>query len=475
MGGPLVVTSAHGTAIATDGMRAAIDRSAAVSELLGRVVAAVHRAELVPGAPPLAAADHAARSARTASDHLHDALIAAVERYSAADLAAWTEFDAGMGVVGAAVGEAAGVELRLGLLLAGAVAAPALALMTPGLALLAATHHDAHATGDGGKAGSPTGIARFLIDHPQVTSNPRFVAAVRGIADGMDEGMLAGAGIPPLLAIALGATGRTGVGTSARALMTAGPAVGLLKESPVDVQRVQTTAVAAAPAGAAERLDRVPEVNQVRIERYSAPDAPDRFVVYVGPTETFDPQPEGEPWDLASNVGGVGGQDVASIRATELAMADAGITADSQVQLVGFSQGGMVATRIAADGRWDAVGLQTFGAPAGNVALPDGIHGMAVRNREDFVPALAGPQTDHRLLQVERTVYADPAQMPTDQAAPGHQRVAYAATAQAIDAARSSDVRAQTAALDGFTGDYAGRPGATITSSLYHSTRRDGT
>jgi hypothetical protein len=65
--------------------------------------------------------------------------------------------------------------------------------------------------------------------------------------------------------------------------------------------------------------------------------------------------------------------------------------------------------------------------------------------------------------------------MPTDQAAPGHQRVAYAATAQAIDAARSSDVRAQTAALDGFTGGYAGRPGATITSSLYHSTRRDGT
>jgi hypothetical protein len=478
MGGPLIVTSAHGTAVATDGMRAAVDRSAAVSELLGRVVSAVHRAELVPGAPPLAAADHAARSARTASDHLHGALVASVERYSATDRAAKAEFDAAMGIVGATVGEAAGVELRLGAMVAGVLAAPALALAGPGLALLAAMHHGARpAAGGSKKAGpsKPDGIAGFLLDHPQLTSNPRFVAAVRGLADGLDEGLVAGAGMPPLLAIALGATGRTGVRTSADVLMTAGPRVGLLKESPVDVQRVQQTAVAAPPSGTADRLERVPEVNQVRIERYSAPDAPDRFVVYVGPTETFDPQPEGEPWDLASNVGGVGGQDVAAIRATEMAMADAGITADSQVQLVGFSQGGMVATRIAADGRWDAVGLQTFGAPAGNVALPDGIQGMAVRNQEDFVPALAGPQTDDHLLQVERTVYADPSRMPTDQAAPGHQRVAYAATAQAIDAARSSDVREQSTALDGFTGDYAGRPGATITASLYHATRRDGT
>jgi hypothetical protein len=64
--------------------------------------------------------------------------------------------------------------------------------------------------------------------------------------------------------------------------------------------------------------------------------------------------------------------------------------------------------------------------------------------------------------------------MPTDQAAPGHQRVAYAATAQAIDAARSDDVRTQTQALDDFAADYARQPGSTITASVYHATRRDG-
>ncbi|MFW8745993.1 hypothetical protein, partial [Mesorhizobium japonicum] len=83
-------------------------------------------------------------------------------------------------------------------------------------------------------------------------------------------------------------------------LMAAGPTLGLLKESPVDVQRVQQASVAAPPVGARARLDRVPEVDQVRIERYTAPGEPDRFVVYVGPPETFAPRPQGEPWDLAS-------------------------------------------------------------------------------------------------------------------------------------------------------------------------------
>jgi hypothetical protein len=98
-----------------------------------------------------------------------------------------------------------------------------------------------------------------------------------------------------------------------------------------------------------------------------------------------------------------------------------------------------------------------------------------VRNAEDFVPALAGPQADHHLLQVERTAYADPSRMPTDQPAPGHQRVAYDATAAAIDAARSDDVRRQSAALDDFTGDYATEPGSSITAYSYHAVRRDGT
>ncbi|MGN6327137.1 hypothetical protein [Pseudolysinimonas sp.] len=467
MGGPLVISPPGATVIATDGMRAAVDRAHALAAHLDHAVRTVHRAELVPGALPMPHLGSLLRGASSAADRLADAIDAASHRYAAAEHRAGSAFDALASVGGAllggtlgAVGRMAGVAAGLQVLGGGVVGLGILA--TEGAALKRAS------------SGVGTGVGRLLVQHPQLLSNPRFVAAVRGVADGLDEGMGTAVGLPPAVAVALGATGATGVRTSAGALMHGGPAAGLLKESPVDVQRVDRQAVTAPPVGAAQRLTRVPEGNQVRIERYSAAGRDDRYVVYVGPTETFDPGPKGEPWDLASNVGGVGGEDVGSIRATELAMTDAGIRPGSEVQLVGFSQGGMVAARIAADGNWNAVGLQTFGAPVGNVALPDGMHGMQVRNAEDFIPALAGPQTDAHLLQVERTVYADPSQMPTDQAAPGHQRVAYAATADAIDAARSRDVREQSAALDAFTGDYAAQDGSSITAFSYHATRRDG-
>ena len=55
------------------------------------------------------------------------------------------------------------------------------------------------------------------------------------------------------------------------------------------------------------------------------PACPPRYVVYVGPTETFSPRATTEPWDLTSNVAGSAGQSAGSFRATEQAMRDAGI------------------------------------------------------------------------------------------------------------------------------------------------------
>jgi hypothetical protein len=261
------------------------------------------------------------------------------------------------------------------------------------------------------------------------------------------------------------------VRTSARGMLAVGPLVGLFRETPVKVERTSTTEISSPPVGAAERLDRVPEGDQVRIEKYSAPGEPNRFVVYVGPTETFSPVADHEPWDLTSNVGGVGGLDVGSFRATELAMHDAGVESGDQVQFVGFSQGGLIATMLAGSGQWNAAGLQTFGAPAGNIELPDGLNGMAVRNTDDFIPLLAGPQLDHHLLQVERRAFAEGTPLPTYHAAPAHQRDAYMATATAVDEATSSAVRDQSAALNSFTADYAGRPGSTVTAMVYHGER----
>jgi hypothetical protein len=315
-------------------------------------------------------------------------------------------------------------------------------------------------------------LRQWMIDHPQTITNPGFVEAVRITAMSVDEAAGGAAGLPPgLSTVIAGASGFTGVEAGAAYILGATRPFGLFREGPVSVDRVGTTTIAAPAAGSVERLARVPEGDQVRIERYDAPGMPPRFVVYVGPTETFSPQATAEPWDLTSNVQGVAGLDAGSLRATRAAMLDAGIAPGDEVQLIGFSQGGLVATRLAASGDWNVAGLETYGAPAGNIVLPEGLSGMAVRNTDDFIPALAGPQLDDHLLQVERQAFAPGSPIPAELAAPAHQRTAYDATAEVIDHAASDAVRQQVAAMDAFTADYRERDGSTITAMVYQATR----
>lgn len=310
---------------------------------------------------------------------------------------------------------------------------------------------------------------RWLMAHPELVTSPEFAAAVRLLATSLDEAALSALGLPPPLLVKL--DGGRGVETNAAGMVAVGSLLGLFRETPVRVERVATASAADPPVGVSGRLDRVPEGDQVRIERYEAPGEPPRYVVYVGPTETFSPVAGDEPWDLTSNVAGVAGLSAGSFRATELAMHDAGIGPGDEVQLVGFSQGGLVASLVAASGDWNVRGLETHGAPVGNIELPSGLNGLAVRHTDDFIPALAGPQLDHSLVQIEREAFADGRPLPTTQAAPAHQRVAYAETAALVDAARSSVVRDQVAAMDDFTSDYAGREGAGITVFRYHAER----
>ncbi len=464
-GGPLLVTPVGSLQVATDRMQAHLeqlntlaDQLSAASRSLLAIDASVAW-DAVPGSPPAArrstaeigAAIHAGRAAHRVTEHLVHALRSAIASYDDAEEQALSRADRLAALGGAELG----VLIRIGL---------------PVIGLLGLTAWLASKVPDPGGARS-AGISRFLLDHPEFITGPRFVEGVRMFTSGLDEGTSTFLGIPVPVAILLGATGVTGVRSSARGLLTVGPLVGLFRETPVTVDRVSTRTVATPAVGAVQRLERVPEVDQVRIEKYDSPGQPSRFVVYVGPTETFSPVADHEPWDLTSNVGGVGGLDVGAYRASELAMRDAGVTAGSPVQFVGFSQGGLIASMLAGSGDWNAAGIQTFGAPAGNIQLPDGLSGMAVRNTDDFIPMLAGPQLDHHVLQVERRAFADGVALPDYHAAPAHQRDAYMATATVVDRATSAAVREQSAALDAFTGDYAAQQGATITVTSYHAER----
>jgi hypothetical protein len=321
-------------------------------------------------------------------------------------------------------------------------------------------------------------LQQWMLDHPELLTSPEFATLVRRVVSNTDDAALGAAGMPPWASMLLGEQGLgiLGVGTSAGVLIAVGTASGsrVFHETPVRVDRVAEQRTADAPSGAEERLARVPSDEQIRIERYTAPGAPPRYVVYVAPTQTFSPIAGEEPWDLTSNVAGVAGLPAGSIRATEQAMADAGITADSEVVLVGFSQGGLVADAVAASGDWNTVGLETYGDPGGGIELPEGIRGVAVRHSDDFVVATGGAQQATDRTIVERRAYPEGSTIPSDLPAPAHQKRAYAETARLLDAARSPELRAELDALDAFTRDYAGRDGSEITTFSYRAERVPG-
>lgn len=318
-------------------------------------------------------------------------------------------------------------------------------------------------------------LEKFMLEHPELITSPEFSALVRRVVTGADDAVLGGAGVSPLVLAILGdhGLGLLGVGSSAAVITGLGALSGtrVLTETPVRVDRVGSTVGTAPPAGAADRLARVPDEKQIRIERYAVPGRADRFIVYVAPTQTFSPVADAEPWDLTSNIAGVGGIASGSIRATEQAMAAAGIAADSPVVLVGYSQGGLVADAIAGSGRWNVAGLETYGDPGGAIELPEGIRGIAVRHSDDFVVSTGGPQPPVDRVIVERRAYPEGASMPTDRLAPAHQKDAYAVTARQLDAARSTAIRDELRHLDAFARDYAERDGAQVTTFEFRAER----
>jgi hypothetical protein len=453
-GGQLLVTPAGGTMVSTDALLASADRLRTLERALHDDVRRVVAADAIPLGRPLA-----------------DTLVPILDRVRARCESARDAFGRAADEYTRAEGAIERIQRDLAALLAATVGPVVLGLLArlvvlaPHL-LAAGALLGWAAIPDSGDGRLET-VKRFLLEHPELITSPEFVRFVSLVATSIDDGVLGLAGVP-LLA---GLQADDGVAGGAMTVTALGMMLGLFRETPVRLDGATTVPINTPPSGVRERLDRIPEGDQVRIEKYEADGLPPRYVVYVGPTETFSPLAGGEPWDQTSNMYGVAGLSPGSFRAVELAMHDAGIAAGDEVVVTGFSQGGLIATMVAASGDWNVVGLETHGAPAGNIPLPDGIAGMAVRNTDDLVPALAGPQRDHSVLQVERQAFRDGAELPTDQAAPAHQRTAYERTADAIDGAESAAVREQVRALDAFTAEYLELPGGHATRTTYHAVR----
>ncbi|TPW76806.1 hypothetical protein [Schumannella sp. 10F1B-5-1] len=320
-------------------------------------------------------------------------------------------------------------------------------------------------------------IGRSVKDNPAWVTSPELDEFVRFIGDNADDVTLGALGVPPAALALARAAGRGGVEDNARALVAVARPLGFFRETGVGVIPVKhgiAEGVAADRAvGPKERLLRIPDEGVVRIEKHTTPGQPPRYVVYVPPTETFSPEATTMPFDLTSNVGGVAGDSAGSVRAVELAMQHAGIGADDEVQLTGFSQGGLVAGRLAASGDWNVVGLETWGGPTRNIDLPSGIAGYDVHHSDDFVHALSGQQVPTDRLLVDQQARAG-GFAADEKVVPAHQRDSYVDTATDLQRASSPQLTRELRRLDDFTGDYARQSGYRIETSEYDTYRADG-
>jgi hypothetical protein len=213
------------------------------------------------------------------------------------------------------------------------------------------------------------------------------------------------------------------------------------------------------------RPDADPNGEQIRIDRYIQPGKPDRFDVYIAGTVTFDPKPGVEPFDLTSDLNGVGNQSSASYQAVIEAMRQAGVTPGSPVVLNGYSQGGLLASQVAASGLFTVHGVVTFGAPSAQVAIPASIPVLTVRNAEDLVPATSGYDTNPNAVIVERPVFQT-GPIPSEWAVPAHRLSYYQETSAVVDQSTSTEVRAILDPLNRF-GSGADR----VDSTLWLATR----
>lgn len=222
------------------------------------------------------------------------------------------------------------------------------------------------------------------------------------------------------------------------------------------------------PDGAAR-----PSPGQVRVDRVDAPDGQVAWVVHVPGTQEWDGDGEGSPMDMAGNVGLVGGTPTAVTSGVAAAMVAAGVRPGQPVAVVGHSQGGMTALHLAADPGLRRVAtithVVTAGSPLAGRTPPPAVQVLALEHTDDLVPRLDGrdhPDRDDRVL-VRSTAPDGPWR---SDAVPAHSSSAYVATAAAVDASDHPSLVAHRQGMAAFLD----RPGAGCTTQQFVLTRGDG-
>lgn len=231
------------------------------------------------------------------------------------------------------------------------------------------------------------------------------------------------------------------------------------------------------PKDLAELADRLPRgeepAGQVRVERYEDADGP-RWIVYIAGTVTFAPDGGAQPFDLSSNLFGVGDVPTDAQRAVVQAMTEAGVGRDEPVLLVGHSQGALTAARVAEHGGYRVGGVLELGGPTGQIVLPEDVPRLAVEHDEDPVPALGGVPAAGaaglRRVLVRRSIQhggAQPGAVPLTGGFHSHDTPRYSETLRRAEASGDDRVAAYRQQVGGFLGEGSG------TATRYRADRID--
>ncbi len=281
----------------------------------------------------------------------------------------------------------------------------------------------------------------------ELITNPATVLLTKLVVSSLDDVGAGALGVPLGVDLFLGDTrmGLVGVSTTALAVLAAARPAGLFRETPVRVARTGSTTVVRPPAGVADLARRIPRAGagapQVKIENYGTPGHA-AWAVYVGGTTDWNAVATDEPWDLTANVAALAGQNAGSFAAVMQAMQAAGIDRYDPVVIAGHSQGGLVATQVAASGAFSVRAVATFGAPETRVPVPNGVATLTVEHTDDVVTALGGASlvdSEDRIM-VRREAYGHRS-VPVGETLPAHHLDRYRETAALIDASPEQNLR----------------------------------
>ncbi|WP_430591796.1 hypothetical protein [Humidisolicoccus flavus] len=282
-------------------------------------------------------------------------------------------------------------------------------------------------------------------------TNPRMIALVAeavSASNAFFEGFI---GKPPVIFDLLGAKPQGDLADSARVFALFGGIVGgavgvnRLFEVTGFLPRPRGSAPVTAPAtNFSEKFERIPEGStDVVIYEYEDDNGAQLFEVFVNGTQDWSAIPDLESFDLSGNLHNAmneGGEQLhGTALAVQLAMLDAGITADDQVLLNGYSQGAAAVSGVAATGAFNVVQLVTFGNPAGQMPMPEAVTPVTVNNLEDFVPALGGSGNESgATIFTPDGVIGDP-----ESFLDGHLTPAYRHSTKTLDASEDAVVQAK--------------------------------